>query len=96
MKQVEEFARGQFADAKTTYPKVDPATVQFLSQIIGIPPEVLEDWKLDPDIEVRHDLSEQPFAGRGQQWVRTMAVSLQMKQESPDRWIRILGEMIPP
>ena len=50
MKQVEEFARGPFAAAKATYPNVDPATVRFLSQILGIPPEVLGDWKLDPDI----------------------------------------------
>ena len=51
MKQVEEFARGKYAGAKATYPKVDPATVQFLSQIIGIPPEVLEDWNLDLAIQ---------------------------------------------
>jgi len=50
MKQVEEFARGSFAAAKATYPKVDQATVEFLSQIIGIPTEVLGNWKLDPDI----------------------------------------------
>ena len=51
MKQVEEFARGKFAGQKATYTKGDPATVEFLSQIIGIPPEVLEDWNLDPAIE---------------------------------------------
>ncbi len=50
MKQVEEFTRGPYAAAKVTYPQIDPATVQFLSQIIGIPPEVLSNWKLDPDI----------------------------------------------
>jgi carboxypeptidase C (cathepsin A) len=50
MKQVEEFARGPFAAAKATYPNVDEATVRFLSQYIGIRPEVLKDWKLDPDI----------------------------------------------
>ena len=48
--QVEEFARGQFAAAKATYPNVDQATVQKLSQIIGISPEVLGNWRLDPDI----------------------------------------------
>ncbi len=51
MKQVEEFARGPFAAAKATYTKGHPATVKFLSQIIGIPTEELEDWKLDPAIE---------------------------------------------
>jgi carboxypeptidase C (cathepsin A) len=49
-KQVEEFARGPYAAAKATYPKVDPATVRFLSQILGISPEVLENWKLDPEV----------------------------------------------
>ena len=52
MKQVEEFARSKkFAAAKANYPKVDPATVRSLSQILGIPPEVLRHWKLDPDIK---------------------------------------------
>ncbi len=50
MKQVEEFAREKFAKAKDNYPKVDQATVQFLSQILGIPPDVLVYWKLDPAI----------------------------------------------
>ena len=50
MKQVEEFARGPYAKAKKAYPKVDQDTVQFLSQILGIPPEVLVYWKLDPTI----------------------------------------------
>jgi carboxypeptidase C (cathepsin A) len=45
MNQVEDFARRQFA--KATYPKVDQDTVRFLSQILGIPPEVLMYWKLD-------------------------------------------------
>ncbi len=40
MKQVEDFARSKkFAAAKANYPKVDPATVRFLNQILGIPPE---------------------------------------------------------
>ncbi len=51
MKQVEDFATGPFAAAKATYTKGDPATVQSLSQFIGIPSEVLEDWNLDPAIE---------------------------------------------
>lgn len=50
MKQAEEFARGPFAAAKATYPKVDQATVRLLSQILGIPSDVLKHWKLDPDI----------------------------------------------
>jgi len=48
--KVEEFARGKYAAAKATYPDVDPATVEFLSQILGISSEVLRDWKLDPSV----------------------------------------------
>jgi len=47
MKQVEDFARGKFTEAKRTYPKVDPETIRDLSEILGIPPKVLEDWKLE-------------------------------------------------
>ena len=47
MKQVEEFARGPYADAKAKYPKVDEATLQFLSQILRIPSKILMEWKLD-------------------------------------------------
>jgi carboxypeptidase C (cathepsin A) len=50
MERVKEFARGPFAAAKATYPNVDQATVQMLSKIIGIPSNVLDTWKLDPDI----------------------------------------------
>ncbi len=50
MNQVEEFAQKPYADAKEKYPKVDQATVQFLSEILGIPAEVLRYWKLDPTI----------------------------------------------
>ena len=51
MEQVEDFVRGKCAAAKATYPKADPATVRLLSQMIGIPTEVLEDWNLEPTIE---------------------------------------------
>jgi carboxypeptidase C (cathepsin A) len=49
MKQVKEFARGPFAAALAAYPKIDQATLRLLSQIVGIPPDVLRYWKLDPD-----------------------------------------------
>jgi carboxypeptidase C (cathepsin A) len=50
-KQVEQFARVQYTAAKAIYQeKVDQDTVQKLSQYIGISPQVLEDWKLDPTI----------------------------------------------
>jgi carboxypeptidase C (cathepsin A) len=50
MEQVEEFARGSFAAEKATYPNVDQIKVQKLSQILSIPPEILNNWKLDQDI----------------------------------------------
>jgi carboxypeptidase C (cathepsin A) len=51
LKQVEEFARVEYAAAKATYQeKIDQDAVQKLSQYIGISPELLEDWKLDPTI----------------------------------------------
>lgn len=54
MKQVEEFARGQFSDARKAYPNVDPATLQFLSQILRVPAEVLMQWKLDLNLDTGH------------------------------------------
>jgi len=50
LKQVEAFARGPFAAAKAAFPKLDPATVQTASEMLGIPPDVLKYWKFDPDI----------------------------------------------
>ncbi|MBV9669177.1 MAG: hypothetical protein JO327_13745 [Nitrososphaeraceae archaeon] len=51
MKEVERFARVEYAAAKATYPdQVDQDTVQKLSQYLGISSDVLEDWKLDPTI----------------------------------------------
>ena len=50
MNEVEQFARGPYAAAKATFPKVDPGTVQSLSEILGIPPAVLKHWKLDTAI----------------------------------------------
>jgi carboxypeptidase C (cathepsin A) len=47
IQQVEEFACGPFATAKAAYPNVDPATLQRLSQFIGISPDILKKWKLD-------------------------------------------------
>jgi len=48
MEQVEEFARKKYADAIKDYPNIDKTTVQFLSEILGIPNDVLMYWKLDP------------------------------------------------
>jgi len=50
MMQVEKFARESYAKAMANYPNVDPATVESLSHIIGIPTKVLEEWKLNPAI----------------------------------------------
>lgn len=50
MEQVKEFARGQYAAAKATYPNVDQTVVQKLSQVLGIAPDVLNSWNLDLNI----------------------------------------------
>jgi carboxypeptidase C (cathepsin A) len=48
MEEVADFARTDYASAKATFPKVDPKVLQKLSDILGIPPDVLKSWKLDP------------------------------------------------
>lgn len=48
LEHVEKFARGPYANALAAYPKVDPKTLKFLSDVLGIPPMVLKYWKLDP------------------------------------------------
>jgi carboxypeptidase C (cathepsin A) len=48
MDQAVKFARGPFAASLATFPKVDPETLRSLGQMIGIPPDVLEYWRLDP------------------------------------------------
>ena len=47
---VEKFARGPYAAAKATYPDIDERVLQTLSEMIGIPPDVLKTWQLDPGI----------------------------------------------
>jgi carboxypeptidase C (cathepsin A) len=47
MKDVETFARGPYASAKKAFPNPDPAVLQTLSEMVGIPPIVLKYWKLD-------------------------------------------------
>ena len=46
-KHVETFALKQFASAKAAFPKTDPKIVKQLSDMVGIPPDVLMYWKLD-------------------------------------------------
>jgi carboxypeptidase C (cathepsin A) len=48
MNTVEEFALGPYARAKAGYPKIDREVLQTLSEIVGIPPDVLTYWQLDP------------------------------------------------
>ena len=50
MTTVEEFAVGPYLQAKAAYPKIDREVLQILSEIVGIPPEVLTYWQLDPAI----------------------------------------------
>ena len=47
MNTVEDFARGPYGPAKDNFPKIDPAALQTLSDILGIPPTVLIYWGLD-------------------------------------------------
>jgi carboxypeptidase C (cathepsin A) len=48
MDRVKQFARGPYSAAQTQYPKVDPESLQALSDMLGIPPVVLSYWKLNP------------------------------------------------
>jgi carboxypeptidase C (cathepsin A) len=50
MIEVEKFARGPYATARADFPKVDQSMLRYLSDILGIPPDVLRYWKLDPSI----------------------------------------------
>ena len=50
MTQVETFAVGPYADAFATFPTVDPGTLNYLSEILGIPPIVLQYWQLNPSM----------------------------------------------
>jgi carboxypeptidase C (cathepsin A) len=47
MKEVETFACGPYVSAKAAFPKLDPAVLNSLSEIVGIPSAVLKYWKLD-------------------------------------------------
>ncbi|MBC9877320.1 peptidase S1 [Bradyrhizobium sp. INPA01-394B] len=48
METVEGFASGPYARALSEYPKVDPKLLETLSEILGIPGDVLRHWKLNP------------------------------------------------
>ena len=50
MTTVENFALGPYAQAKAAYPEIDREVLKTLSEIVGIPPEVLVYWQLDPAI----------------------------------------------
>jgi carboxypeptidase C (cathepsin A) len=51
MKDVEKFARKAYASAKATFPDADANTIRSLSDIVGISPNVLKQWKLDVAIQ---------------------------------------------
>jgi carboxypeptidase C (cathepsin A) len=48
MTTVENFALGPYAQAKAAYPEINREVLKTLSEIVGIPPEVLIYWQLDP------------------------------------------------
>jgi hypothetical protein len=60
MEEVTEFARGDYASAKATFPKVDPKVLRYLSEILGIPVDVLKSWKLDPATQNGRLLDDRP------------------------------------
>ena len=45
---VEKFAVDAYVSALNTFPDFDPKALTYLSGILGIPPEVLRYWRLDP------------------------------------------------
>jgi carboxypeptidase C (cathepsin A) len=47
VKHAETFARGPYASALAAYPKVQTGVLQTLSELVGIPPDVLKYWQLD-------------------------------------------------
>jgi carboxypeptidase C (cathepsin A) len=46
--EVEKFALGPYARAKAAFPEIDREALKTLSESVGIPPEVLIYWQLDP------------------------------------------------
>jgi carboxypeptidase C (cathepsin A) len=50
MIDVETFARGPYATAIKAFPKVDRDVLKYLTDILGIPPDVLRYWRLDASI----------------------------------------------
>ena len=48
MTTVENFAQGPYAQAKAALPKIDRDVLQTLSEIVGLSPELLVYWQLDP------------------------------------------------
>jgi carboxypeptidase C (cathepsin A) len=48
MDKVMEFAAGPYTEALNAFPTVNKGVLQHLSEILGIPPEVLKYWQLNP------------------------------------------------
>jgi carboxypeptidase C (cathepsin A) len=51
MEKIEKFARGPYASAIAAFPKVPPHVLEELSQYVGIPPVVLNYWKLELNLK---------------------------------------------
>ena len=47
MKTVTQFSQGPYAQALAAFPNADPATVDTLSQYLGLPASVLTAWGLN-------------------------------------------------
>jgi carboxypeptidase C (cathepsin A) len=48
MDKVMEFAAGPYTEALNAFPTINKGVLQHLSEILGIPPEVLKYWQLNP------------------------------------------------
>jgi carboxypeptidase C (cathepsin A) len=53
MNTVTQFAQGPYSQALTAFPKADPATVQTLSEYLGLPASVLTAWGLNVEMSDR-------------------------------------------
>jgi carboxypeptidase C (cathepsin A) len=53
MATVTQFSTGAYAQALAAFPQADPATVQTLSQYLGLPPNVLTAWGLNVEASDR-------------------------------------------
>jgi hypothetical protein len=64
MTTVENFAQGPYAQVKAALPKIDRDVLQTLSGIVGISPELLVYWQLEPATNGAHAIPHEPASKR--------------------------------